>query len=173
MSRNTRNTVLLLILAFGLGVILFFATTVEASETSGEFYQWTLSDSGISVTDDVKRIPAKYQDIAVKRSFTDLAEVVKATEIIIPSADRTAALEASLDRGRKLAARLATTPRTERCDGPITVAQERRDHTPKATSWTGSNSYNSMFYVSRDSCGDEVSVTLTNPHVLVIPNVNR
>ena len=157
----SRNAVLVLILALGLGVVFFIAGSSDAAEPSGEFYQWTLPNGDVMVTDDAKRIPAMYKDIAVKRSFAQVGEDAKITEMTIPGADYAAALEASLARSRKLAARTATSPRVEGCEGPITVAQERRDYVERG------NSYNSLFYVVHDSCGNEVSATRTNPIPLI------
>ncbi len=153
----SRNTVLALILALGLGVVFLIAGSSDAAGPSGEFYQWTLPNGDISMTDDVKRIPAMYKSIAVKRSFAQVSKDAKFTEMTIPGADYAAALEASLTRSRKLAARTATKPRVEGCSGPITVAQERRDYEERG------NSYNSLFYIVHDSCGNEISVTRSSP----------
>jgi hypothetical protein len=157
----SRNAVLVLILALGLGAVFFIAGSSDAAEPSGEFYQWTLPNGDVQMTDDVKRIPAKYKSIAVKRSFAQVGEDAKVTEMTIPSADYAAALEASLDRSRKLAARTATSPRVEECEGTITVAQERRDYVERG------NSYNSLFYIVSDSCGNVVSETRSNPRIFV------
>ena len=157
----SRNAVLVLILALGLGVVFFIAGSSDAAEPSGEFYQWTLPNGDVQMTDDVKRIPAKYKPIAVKRSFAQVGKDAKVTEMTISGDDYAAALEASLDRSRKLAARTATSPRVEACEGPITVAQERRDYVERG------NSYNSLFYIVHDSCGNEVSVTRNNPIPLI------
>jgi len=155
----SRNTALFLILALSLGVAFLVARSVTAATGSSKvFHQWTLPNGDIMVTDDAARIPVKYQDIAVKRSFVQVDKDAKVTEMVIPSADYAAALEANLTRSRKLAARMATVPRAEECDGPITVAQERRDHEERG------NSYNSLFYVVRDSCGNVKNVTRSTLH---------
>lgn len=159
----SRNMVLALILALGLGVVFFIAGSSDAAEPSDAFYQWTLPNGDVMMTDDVKRIPVKYRDIAVERSFAQVGKDAKVTEVTIPAADYAASLEQSLDRARKTAERTVVVASEEPCDGPVTVTQERHERTPRATSWTGSNTYNSMFYVMRDSCGNVKSVTLTNP----------
>jgi hypothetical protein len=109
------------------------------------------------MTDDAKRIPAKYKDIAVKRSFAQVGKDAKVTKMAISGADYAAALEESLERSRKIAARTTTSPSAPECTGTITVAQERRDYVERG------NSYNSLFYIVHDSCGNEVSMTRTNP----------
>jgi hypothetical protein len=153
----SRNAVLVLILALGLGVVFFIAGSSDAAEPSGEFYQWTLPNGDVQMTDDAKRIPAKYKDIAIKRSFAQVSKDAKVTEMTISGADYAAALEESLERSRRIAARTATRPSVPECTGPITVAQERRDYEERG------NSYNSLFYIVHDACGNEVSVTRTNP----------
>ena len=159
----SRNAILVLILALGLGVVFFIAGSSDAAEPSGEFYQWTLPNGDVNMTDDAKRIPAMYKDIAIKRSFAQVGEDANITEMTIPGAEYQAALEASLERSRKLAARTAVSPRVEGCDGPVTVGQERHDYVERG------NSYNSLFYVVRDTCGNVKSVTRANPRLLLQP----
>lgn len=153
----SKNTVLVLILAFGLGVVLCIAGNSDAAEPSGEIYQWTLPNGDVSMTDDAKRIPAKYKSIAVKRSLAQVGKDANFTEVVVPSDQHKQEIEDRLRHLRKAAARNATSLRVEGCDGPITVAQERRDYEERG------NSYNSLFYIIHDSCGNEVSVTRTNP----------
>lgn len=136
-----------------------FAMDAHASEPSGDFYQWILPNGDVNVTDDVKRIPAMYKSIAVKRSFAQLGKDANMTEMTISGDDYAASLEASLNRSRKLAARTATRPSVEACDGSITVSQERRDYEERG------NSYNSLFYVVRDSCGNVTSETRASPRI--------
>jgi hypothetical protein len=68
-----------------------------------------------------------------------------------------AELQASLERLRRLNDRTTTSPSAPECTGTITVAQERRDYVERG------NSYNSLFYIVHDSCGNEISMTRTNP----------
>jgi hypothetical protein len=157
----SRNAVLLLILALGLGMVFFIAGSSDAAEPSGEFYQWTLPNGDVNMTDDVKRIPAMYKPIAVKRSFAQVGKDAKVTEMTISGADYAASLEQSLTRARKTAERSAVYPTPDTCNGPITVGQERRDYEERG------NSYNSLFYVVRDSCGNVKSETRSNPRLLV------
>jgi hypothetical protein len=159
----SRNTILLLILALGLGALMMWAGSSDAAEPSGSFYQWTLSNGDVNMTDDVKRIPAEYRSIAVKRSFAQVGKDANVTERVVPNADYQASLEKSLERSRKIAARTVTSPRVEGCDGPITVTQERRGYEERG------NAYNSLFYVVRDSCGNVKSETRQNPELRVIP----
>jgi hypothetical protein len=160
----SRNAVLILILALGLGVVFFIAGSSDAAEPTGDtFYQWTTDGGDVSTTDDPKRIPAKYRDVAIERSFAQVGKDAKVTEMVIPAAEYQAQLEASLERLRRLAARTTTSPRIEGCDGPITVAQERHDYEERG------NSYNSLFYVVKDACGNVKSVTRSNPRLLVVP----
>jgi hypothetical protein len=141
--------------------VFFIAGSSDAAEPSGEFYQWTLPNGDVMMTDDAKRIPAMYKDIVVKRSFAQVGKDAKVTEMTIPGVEYHAALEASLERARKTAARTATNPRVEGCEGPITVSQERRDYEERG------NSYNSLFYIVSDSCGNVVSETRNAPIPLI------
>lgn len=138
------------------------ARHVSAAEPSDSFYQWTLPNGDISMTDDVKRIPANYRDIAVKRSFAQVGRDANMAERTVPNAEYQASLERKLDRSRKAMARTAINARIEGCDGFITVGQERRNHKER------DNTYNSLFYVVRDSCGNVKSVTRQNPELLGI-----
>jgi hypothetical protein len=153
----SRNAVLVLILALGLGVVFFIAGSSDAAEPSGEFYQWTLPNGDIQMTDDAKRIPAKYKDIAIKRSFAQVGKDAKVTEVKVKADEYSAELQASLERLRRLNDRTTTSPSAPECTGTITVAQERRDYVERG------NSYNSLFYIVHDSCGNEISMTRTNP----------
>jgi len=153
----SRNTVLALILALGLGVVFCIAGNSDAAEPSGEVYQWTLPNGDVSMTDDVKRIPAKYKPIAVKRSLAQVGKDANFTEVVVPSEQYKQEIEDRLRHLRKAAARNATILRVEGCVGPVTVAQERRDYEERG------NRYNSLFYIVHDACGNEVSVTRTNP----------
>lgn len=165
---SNRSLILTVLLAL-LGGAFFIAGSSAAEETARYFYQWVDEDGVAAATDDVKRIPSKYREAAQKREFAEVGEHAAITEVTIPGADYQASLEASLERQRKVAARTVENPnRTEDCDGPVTVKQERHERVPANTSWTGSNTYNSMFFVVRDSCGNVKSITLQNP----IPVVN-
>jgi hypothetical protein len=159
----SRNAVLIVILALGLGVVFFIAGSSDAAEPSGDFYQWTLPNGDLAMADDAKHVPEMYKAVAVKRTFAQVGEDAKVTEVTVSGADYQASLEASLERYRRIAARTTTSPSVEGCEGPITVAQERHDYEERG------NAYNSLFYVVKDSCGNVKSVTRSNPRLLVIP----
>lgn len=144
-----------------LGLFAYAPDAHAVEPGTGTFYQWVDNDGVTSVTDDVKHIPAMYRDRAVARNIAEVGEDAKVTEMVIPGADYAAALEASLERSRKIAARIQTSPRVEGCNGPITVSQERRNYEERG------NSYNSMFYVVKDACGNVTSVTRENPIPLI------
>lgn len=164
---SSKSLILIALLPL-VGGAFFLVGSSAAEEPSGFFYQWVDEDGVASATDDVKRIPKKYRETALRRSFANAGKDVAITEMTVPAAEYQAAVEASLERLRKNAAQTNENPnRIEACDGPVTVAQERRDRVSPTSGWTGSNTYNSMFYVVRDSCGNVKSVTLTNPEPIV------
>ncbi len=157
MSRDTRNLILLGILALGLGGVFLIVGTSDAGEPAGMIYSWTTDGGATAMTDDPKRIPVKYRADAIERSLSDVGKTVKLTEMAISADAYAAALALSVERSARLAERLATQPRVEECTGPITVVQERRDYQERG------NTYNSLFYVSYDSCGNEMSNTRSDP----------
>lgn len=153
----------LLTLLVALSWILVISKSSDAAEPSDSFYQWTLPNGDVSMTDDANHIPVEFKDVAVKRSFSQVGKDANVTEITIPGSEYQISLERSLERSREIEARTVTSPLVEGCNGPITVEQERRDHKER------DNSYNSLFYVVRDSCGNVKSITRQNPQLQVIP----
>lgn len=127
---------------------------------AGTFYQWTDSDGVVSMTDDVKRIPPAYRDTAAERRFEDIKD--RRTPVTVPAADYEAALTASLERQRALNSRTTVNPnRLRDCTGPVTITHERRDYQERG------QSLNSMFFVTRNACGDEIAVTREQPRLRV------
>lgn len=127
---------------------------------AGTFFQWTDKDGVVNMTDDVKMIPAAYKGVAVERRFEDVKD--RRTPVTISAADYQAALTASLERQRALNDRTMVNPnRLRDCTGPLTITHERRSYEERG------NRYNSMFFVTRNACGDVVSVTREQPSLRV------
>lgn len=144
-------------------LIVLLSASVAMADGPTAAYRYVDASGTVSFTDDVKRVPAKYRNIAEKVTLGTLGNYERFTEVTT-----TTTTEGSTRLETLRSSNVVAAPIVEVCDGPVTVTQERRERTPKVASWTGSNSYNSMFYVVRDSCGNEKSVTLTNP----LPVVN-
>ncbi len=149
-------------------VLISLLLMLSASSTLGAedriFYQWTTEDGVLGMADDPKRVPSRYRGEAIKRTSSSIGKGVQVTEVAIPAAEYRVRIQASLKRLQVIRAATTVFPnQSEGCDGPIVVTKERHTHTPLSTSWTGTNTYNSMFYVVRNSCGERVSATLVNP----------
>jgi hypothetical protein len=121
-----------------VAMILMLASTAYA----GEIFRYVDSDGTISFTDDVKRIPAAYKDVAEKvvleGAFKDTVTFVTVTpEIKIP---------------------VVEVPTTiETCDGFVTVTSERRQF----------GDFNRTVYSAHDECGNLVSETFSQPEVRI------
>ena len=149
------RTPMLIVLFLGILALL-----VQGAE-AGTYHQWTTEEGTLAFTDDPKRIPGKYKNVAEKRDLgkDSLGSYSRFTVAVARETlqDRLEYLrESSLVAGSNL-------NHMETCDGHTTVTRERHSYTSPRTSWTGSNAYNSTFYVVRDSCGNPQSVTLINP----------
>ena len=144
-----RNVIIVLILAF--------ATTVAQADGDKVVFKYTNASGVVSYTDDAKRVPEAFKPSAEKLTLGALIEYERFTPV------RSAPSTSRLEGLRAANAMRTVNPNKEECDGPSTITQERRERQPRASSWTGTNSYNSLFYVMRDSCGNEKGVTLTNP----------
>lgn len=141
-----------------LMVLAALAFAMEAN--AGTFWQWTDDDGVVSVTDDVKRIPARYADRAVERQFEQIVD--RRTPVTVPATEYEAALTRSLERMREVNARTTVNPNHLRdCTGPVTITKERRDYEERG------QSLNSMFFVTRNACGDVISVTREQPRLRV------
>ena len=143
-----------------LFVAVSFAAVSVAEETAfaRTYYSWTTDDGSFAYTDDPKLIPSKYREVVKTNSFADLDESVQTTTMDAPSAVRAATAQASLKRARAVQAVEVRNPNhLQGCTGPITVELKRRNHTERG------HSYNSLFFVVRNACGDVKSVTRSRP----------
>jgi hypothetical protein len=125
-------------IGIAVALILMLATAAYA----GDIFRYVDSDGTISFTDDVKRIPAAYKDVAEKivlegefKNFDSLTIVTVTPEIVIPVVE-------------------VPTP-IETCDGFITVTSERRQF----------GDFNRTVYSVHDECGNLVSETFSQPDV--------
>ncbi len=154
MFKNIVLGVILAILILGaLMVSAMLTPSAKAGEVEGNtYYSWTNDEGTIFFAGDEKSVPLKYEDVATFGSFDELD--VKETRVSPTVTGTTAAatlmsrLRALKHRRSHVARRLST---RITCDGPRTVTHERRDYKERG------NKYNSLFYVTSDSCGNELS----------------
>ena len=130
-----------LILVTAAAVVLLMLATVSR----GEIFRYVDSYGTVSFTDDVKKIPAAYKDVAGKvilegefKTLGSLTIVTVTPEITIPG----------IEEGSEF---------VEPCDGVITVTSERRQF----------GDFNRTVYSVRDECGNLVSETFSQPEVNV------
>jgi hypothetical protein len=143
MENNMRSLLIAVLFAF-------FAVSAQA----GTVYKWTDENGTFSVTDDIKRVPPKYRAKAVAGEMPAIKDYARLTTVTTPSRVQ---LDARLQRLRSEA--IVVTPGV--CTGHATVEQIRRTYKERG------NTYNGMFYVARNSCGDVTSVTRVNPQVQI------
>ena len=127
-------------IGIAVALILMLATAAHA----GEIFRYVDSDGTISFTDDVKRIPPAYKDVAEKvvlegefKTLDSLTIVTVTPEIVIP------VVEAPIT--------------TVTCDGFVTVTSERRQF----------GDFNRTVYSVFDECGNLVSETFSQPEVRI------
>jgi hypothetical protein len=127
-------------IAIVVALILMMATTAYA----GEIFRYVDSDGTISFTDDVKRIPAAYKDVAEKvvlegefKNFDALTIVTVTPEIVIP--------DVTFDRAFVA------------CTGHVSVTSERVQF----------DDFNRTVYYVYDECGKLVSTTFSQPEVYI------
>lgn len=142
-------------LMFVAGALVFgivAGTSLADTGIGDKFWQWR-DAQGIAFTDDEKRIPETYRDQAIRRDFEDMLE--KRTEMIISEKDQLELLN------RQLKALKYHLPRRTSftCGRPYITTKERRDHK------VDGQSLNSLFYVIKDSCGEELGAFLEKPEV--------
>jgi hypothetical protein len=141
-----------------VALYLIFAPGAKSDTLPGVFYQWVAEDGTIEHTDDPKRIPVLYRDLAVKRKFATIHES-QTTRLDITDEERALQIQTRLTAARQTAARLANVPEVEEkeCPGPSTITQERRSRV------VNGNQLNTTFYVERDPCGNEIGAYVINP----------
>lgn len=135
-------------------LIVFLFSIFALSAQAGTIYKWTDDSGTFSFTDDIKRVPAKYQAKAVAGEMPAMADYSKFTPVETTSSR--VQLNARLQKFR---AERKEVVRTETCPGHGTVEQVRLSHKERG------NTYNSLFYVLRNACGIVTSVTRANPQV--------
>jgi hypothetical protein len=112
-------------------VVLFAASVAQA----GTVYRW-IDDTGVlCVTDDVKRVPAKYRDKAETLELPALAAYGRYTKVPSSVPSRLAGL-------REQATKRATVAPEKSC-GTVTVRSERRDV----------GMLNKRYFIAEDRCG--------------------
>ncbi len=137
-------------------LILMLATTAQA----GEIFQYVDRWGAMSFTDDVKRIPAAYKDVAEKLvlegEFEDILTVVtvnvpeyprdfpRTPEITIPAAEVPNTIETFAELFAD-------------CGDSVTVTRERRQF----------GDFNRTVYLVHDECGNLVSETFSQPEVRI------
>jgi hypothetical protein len=131
-------------IGIAVALILMLATTAYA----GEIFRYVDSDGTVSFTDDVKRIPAAYKDVAEKvvlegefKNLDSLTIVTVTPEIVIPVVE--------------------VPDTTVTCNGFVTVTSERRQFSD------GLSDYNRRVYLVHDECGNLVSETFYQPEIRI------
>lgn len=127
----------------------FFAVSAQA----GTIYKWTDEKGTFSVTDNIERVPVKYRAEAVAGEMPAIKDYDRFTAVT------TSSRVLLNERLQKLRTERKVAVRDDECTGHATVEQVRRAYKERG------NSYNSMFYVIRNSCGVVISVTRANPQV--------
>ncbi len=138
--------------ALAVGLILLAGDSMAQDEApAGSFYQWTSDSGAVSFTDDMKRVPARYKDQAVERTWAE----------VHASVEKQFTPESTTHEPHVWAETvLEPNPNRERdCTGHITVAQERVQQ----------DGYEREMFTVRDECGRVVSVTPQRPHI----HINR
>jgi hypothetical protein len=137
MEKKMRNVFVVLIVTLAASVALADGATVA--------YKYVDASGVISFTDDEKRVPAKYKDVAEKVTLGELGDYERFTALstvgVTVESPRLTALRAAN------AAPVATTKPD--C-GAVTVRSERRDVEGGAG---GDGSFNTRFFIAEDDCG--------------------
>lgn len=122
-------------------LIALTAILVSSKVEAADFYQWTTEDGVVSVTDDARRIPARYRATAIERSFKDIS--AKHTTLLstsLPSPNAVPVGNPNHLPDEKLDLLLPE------CDQAVAVTTERRQV----------GEYNRTFYIVTDECGNVV-----------------
>ena len=165
MNENNKNCCIYFGLLVGATLVLCVAVllSVCASPASaeGNFLSWTNSNGTVGMTDDLKRVPERYQGSVTTRSFDSVE--FRFTPVVTSAAERQEQLTARLERQR----RILSTPtevnpnHIQDCAGPVTVSRTRLNHE------VNGQKVNSTFFVTRNGCGDVVSLTQEQPVPLI------
>ncbi len=137
-------------------IVFLFSIFFAVSAQAGTLYKWTDDSGTFSFTDDISRVPAKYQAKVVVGEMPAIADYSRFTPV------ETTASRVQLNaRLQQLRSERKEVVRVEKCSGHGTVEQIRSTHTERG------NTYNSLFYVLRNACGVVTSVTRSNPRVYI------
>jgi hypothetical protein len=129
-------------------LILMLATAAHA----GEIFRYVTSDGTVSFTDDVKRIPAAYKDVAETVVLEgEFKEFGRLSVITVDPTDLTSLVATKLVNRDFHRAFVST------CDGHISVTSERVQF----------GDFNRTVYYVYDECGKLVSTTFSQPEVYI------
>ena len=112
-------------------VVLFAVSVAQA----GTVYRWVDDGKVLCFTDEVKKVPAKYQDKAETLELPALADYSRYTKAPSPVPSR-------LEELREQAAKRVPVVPEKDC-GVVTIRTERRDV----------GRLNKRFFIAEDSCG--------------------
>jgi hypothetical protein len=128
-------------IAFALG-ILVASWAIEAPAAG--FYQWVDEVGVVSSTDDAKRVPARYRDQVVQRTWEELRADIEARWT-----------PHSTSRPAHVWTIPPDEPQKEECAGHITLERE----------WAQRGDYHFYMFIVVDECGRVVSVTPQQPRI--------
>ena len=145
--------------SIGLLFYIFFVAAMFycATANAGTFYQWTDANGVVHFVDATDKVPAKAESEAKEMDFKDLER--EFTPLLVPSETRTSQAEDRLSQSKlTLDSPTPTNPNhSQSCTGPLTIEKIRQDYKERG------QKLNSMFFVTRDSCGEVVSITREQP----------
>ena len=152
-------------MVLGSVVVLVIIAQCYGDCRASDFYQWTNDYGVVSMTDALQRIPTKYRDKATERNFKDID--VQFIGMAVSSSQRHNSSQERVNHTRSILATLdkASPSSSKTCPGPISITKERRDYQER------DQKLNSMFFVSRNSCGEIVQVS--RQRSLPITNILR
>lgn len=138
-----------------VALILMLATAAQA----GEIFRYVTTDGTVSFTDDEKKIPAVYTDVAeevvLEGDFKDFGSLTIIT-VDPTSPARYYPVMSKLTNRVTLDARTGSAIVTN-CTGHVSVTSERHQF----------GDFNRTIYLVHDECGELVSVTFYQPEVRI------
>jgi hypothetical protein len=126
------------------------ATAAQA----GEIFRYVTEDGVVSFTDELKRVPARYKDVA-ERVILD-EEFKDFNRLSVATVDSTLPVLPKLTNRVTVDARTGSAIITN-CTGHVSVTSERHQF----------GDYNRTVYLVHDECGDLISVTSYQPEVRI------
>ena len=128
-------------------------------------HTWTTEQGTLSFVDDPKKIPERYKEEAKQVELQSLRDYSRFTAMGVSSKQFRETVRQSIARYRNL--NRDSQPQRDfqsQCTGTLTIDRERRIHTENG------QRLNSLFFIVRNSCGEEVSVTREQPLLIVRSN---